>query len=459
LIVQCEHCQTKYRIADEKVKGKGVKVRCAKCENVFTVTPPENDIQAPTPAPTSPPETEEGPVPSHANSVFDGPEQPTPEASSPALAGPEPPAPPSQEKPASGNGGGVIEGPPGFSPLPPLDDFQDPPFPEEEQPSVETTPANQGAGGSHVPPLFGEEGMDSGAQRPAHEMDHTGLASPPPSETEQPEDGGFEIEGTMREESLPGSDPFGDETDEGIAASPQDPDAQWGNIAINEQALPDLPGGDFGLADSSGYEPPPPVPMEEAEEQAPPDHLDDPTSGTSTVPAYQPETRTSRGGKKGLVFLLLLAALGGGGYYAYPTVMEMIQSRGQQTEGTLTPTNIKVKSLSRDDGKILYVVRGEVRNESTVNVGIIQVEAQFRDASGSVLSKATSYCGNLFEDSELGSLDLKKIRSDLQNELGQSLSNRSIAPGQAVPFLVVLENPPSGISEVTVTIPSHKETT
>jgi hypothetical protein len=254
-------------------------------------------------------------------------------------------------------------------------------------------------------------------------MDHAGLASPRPSATEQPEADGFEIEGTMREESLPGSDFFGGETGEGIAASPLDPDSGWGNIAINGQAPPDSAGDDFGLADSTGYDPPQPVPMEEpVEQEALPEHLDGTTTGTSTVQSYQPETRTSSGGKKGLIFLLLLAALGGGGYYAYPTVMEMIQSRGQQAEGTLTPADIQVKALNRTDGKILYSVRGEVRNESV-------------------------------------NLDLKRVQSDLQNELGQSLSNASVIPGQAVPFLVILDNPPSGVSKVTVSILSFKETT
>jgi hypothetical protein len=345
-------------------------------------------------------------------------------------------------------------GTPGLSTPPSPHGSPDPPLPEEEQHS----PAYQEAGG-YVPPSLEEGELDLGAQRPAHEMDHTGLASPPPSTTEQPEDGGFEIEGTMREEPLPGSDPFMDETGEGVADLPQDPDAQWGNIAINGQAPPDTAGGVFGLADNSDQEPPPPVPMEEHLEQALPDHLDDTTAGTSAVPAYKPETRTSSRGKKGLVFLLLLAALGGGGYYAYPTVMEIIQSRGQQTEGTLTPANIQVKALNRTDGKILYSVRGEIRNESAGNVGMIKVEAQFRNASGDVLSTATSYCGNLFEDSELVSRDLKQVRSDLQNELGQSLSNATVVPGQAVPFLVILDNPPSGVSKVTVTILSFKETT
>ncbi|MBN2720767.1 MAG: zinc-ribbon domain-containing protein, partial [Proteobacteria bacterium] len=37
VIVECEKCHTKYRIPDEKVRGKGVKVRCAKCHHTFTV--------------------------------------------------------------------------------------------------------------------------------------------------------------------------------------------------------------------------------------------------------------------------------------------------------------------------------------------------------------------------------------------------------------------------------------
>ena len=40
MIVQCEACQTKFRLADEKVKPGGTKVRCSKCKEIFTVMPP-----------------------------------------------------------------------------------------------------------------------------------------------------------------------------------------------------------------------------------------------------------------------------------------------------------------------------------------------------------------------------------------------------------------------------------
>ena len=38
MIVKCEQCQTRFKIPDEKVTDKGVKVRCNKCGHTFRVT-------------------------------------------------------------------------------------------------------------------------------------------------------------------------------------------------------------------------------------------------------------------------------------------------------------------------------------------------------------------------------------------------------------------------------------
>src|SRR5687768_7387579 len=37
MIVKCEQCQTRFKIPDEKVTEKGVKVRCTKCQHTFRV--------------------------------------------------------------------------------------------------------------------------------------------------------------------------------------------------------------------------------------------------------------------------------------------------------------------------------------------------------------------------------------------------------------------------------------
>lgn len=41
MIIACDHCNTRFRLDDSRVKPEGVKVRCTKCQNVFVVTPPQ----------------------------------------------------------------------------------------------------------------------------------------------------------------------------------------------------------------------------------------------------------------------------------------------------------------------------------------------------------------------------------------------------------------------------------
>ena len=49
MVIQCDKCQSKFKLDDSKVTEKGVKVRCTKCKNIFTVkkepAPEGNEIK------------------------------------------------------------------------------------------------------------------------------------------------------------------------------------------------------------------------------------------------------------------------------------------------------------------------------------------------------------------------------------------------------------------------------
>ncbi len=47
MVVQCSNCQTRFRVAPEKVSPKGARMRCSKCKTIFNVPPAE---ERPTPA-------------------------------------------------------------------------------------------------------------------------------------------------------------------------------------------------------------------------------------------------------------------------------------------------------------------------------------------------------------------------------------------------------------------------
>jgi len=67
MIVACPKCESKYNLPEDKIATTGSKVRCAKCQNIFTVMPPAKDFEdelsvlqaaeapaAPKPAPAQP---------------------------------------------------------------------------------------------------------------------------------------------------------------------------------------------------------------------------------------------------------------------------------------------------------------------------------------------------------------------------------------------------------------------
>ncbi len=94
MIIQCEECSTRFRLADEKLKSTGTKVRCSKCKHVFTVMPPEPEPAEEVPAPV-----EEQPVAAATEDVS-APE-PSEETSTPEPTEDAPVSEPSEEPPAS----------------------------------------------------------------------------------------------------------------------------------------------------------------------------------------------------------------------------------------------------------------------------------------------------------------------------------------------------------------------
>ena len=41
MIANCPECQTRYRVADDRIGPKGARIRCQKCQTVFSIDPPD----------------------------------------------------------------------------------------------------------------------------------------------------------------------------------------------------------------------------------------------------------------------------------------------------------------------------------------------------------------------------------------------------------------------------------
>jgi predicted Zn finger-like uncharacterized protein len=103
MVVECQSCNAKYNVDENKLPAAGVKVRCHKCQNIITIKkpapPPVAEPVAPA-APVPPPQVPVEPqVPEVAPSAIPEPapipqpEPPRPEIKAPVVETPSPPPP------------------------------------------------------------------------------------------------------------------------------------------------------------------------------------------------------------------------------------------------------------------------------------------------------------------------------------------------------------------------------
>jgi predicted Zn finger-like uncharacterized protein len=218
MIVECAQCHTKFKIADEKITPRGVKVRCSKCKNMFVVKP--DGVEA---VPEEPPEEKAEGVPVDISKA-------------PTRVESRPPRVPSSEK---------------QFPLPP------PPVPA-------------GAG----PGLEDKIGLDFGAPTPAPERLPSKLPEPPPLDqmatmpTRPPPR-------ATPPSPVPAASPFADKP----AAAPAKSDlgnSLFGDLSLEQEAKKPLvePKGPRTAFATKAMPPPPPPPS-----VAPPPPDDDPFAG------------------------------------------------------------------------------------------------------------------------------------------------------------------------------------
>ncbi len=487
MIVQCDSCNSRYRIAEEKILPQGIKVRCAKCKEVFVVKPPDEAQQidkpqppAPEkksesePSPPEPPPPVETPpeTPPAGKLPHAAPEQEPEDEPAPSEPPPEPQAKEPSSQPPLPPPGAKGTAPPADTTVPPEKETA-PIGPEEALSSLIGTPSEEDF--QPTTPDFSSGKEDKEPEPPAPDTPDPATEvktdapageppplpetpSPPQMPEEEPVSPALPDPGTSpdSEDALP---PLSQDIGSGQPAAAEgtpDPESlEWGNIALETESEQTPDQTDIDIS------PPEPAALDDLEEQPP--HIDETVASYTkpiTVKMPKPDIRAKppKKERKGLRLLLLLVLLLAAGYYNYPKIRILLPSKSTAQQGDLAVENVQVSTLKRGDGVLLAAVRGNIRNKYLSNKGMIQVEAIFKGKGGKELARAAAYCGNLFSDNELASRDLPSIRTALENELGQSLSNSSIAPESSVPFLIVMEDPPLDSKEVTVKVIKFSDT-
>ncbi|NVM21994.1 MAG: zinc-ribbon domain-containing protein [Desulfobacterales bacterium] len=175
-----------------------------------------------------------------------------------------------------------------------------------------------------------------------------------------------------------------------------------------------------------------------------------------------------------LLVLLIFVLMGGGAYGAY-TVLKNYDSRGfhikipflefltgKMKPETIDPGNMHIALLEQlitgefvDNNAIigrLFVIRGKIRNEYLGARSSIRVKGVLYSKGGKIARDRVVYCGNFLSDTELQTLDRPAINEKLGNRFGDKKANLKVPSGKVLPFMLVFADLPPDLGEFSVEV-------
>ncbi|MBW2604973.1 MAG: zinc-ribbon domain-containing protein [Deltaproteobacteria bacterium] len=167
---------------------------------------------------------------------------------------------------------------------------------------------------------------------------------------------------------------------------------------------------------------------------------------------------------KPLVVLLILALLAGGSYGTYvvldfmnieiPFISDYLKPKVSDPAGSLKIDTLDVNSkflLNVKDGK-LFVITGRVKNGYPDVRRFISINGRLYKKGKILVQTETVFCGNFLSDIELSNIELEAIKKRLSNRFGDNKSNMQINPGGELPFMLIFSNLPDDLEEFSIEV-------
>jgi predicted Zn finger-like uncharacterized protein len=448
VVVQCPTCQSKFRIADEKVTDRGVRVRCTSCKNVFQVRKPGAGGADQTPGPGNTMDLSALGAAAVAKSGSTGPVKTG--STGPVKTGSTGPV-------KTGSTGPIKAGAAARPSTGPVKPSTGPVKPSTGPVRPSTDKVRGAARRLDADDLFGMAELTGDAPLSA------GLDPPPPI----PEPPAITKPGS----SLPGLDDLDLEIDDRSAQKaarppplpeldePQQPpppldppippadsvaeplpDAA-GPMALDDPFAAIAPGGSAAAANNAPAEE---KPVRATEPRPRTDPVLRRDAARAPTPA-EPEIAPARALISSAITGLLGAAL------AIAVVITSALSDdsaagwlGFGTAADVIPTGVVSGLYDTAGGKPVFYVRGRVENRSSKVRGPVRVTAELV-ADGASEAKADAIAGAEPTPEDVWSLRSPADAEKLTRTLQAARVDRSIAPGASLPFFALIPDPPADL--------------
>ncbi len=118
--------------------------------------------------------------------------------------------------------------------------------------------------------------------------------------------------------------------------------------------------------------------------------------------------------------------------------------------GRITLRSVEASYVKNKKLGTLLVISGEAVNEYNKPRASIQVKGMIFGADGEEVASKTAFCGNPLTKEQLATMSMDKIDAAMTNQFGDSLANMEVAPGDAIPFVIVIAKPEKGATDYGV---------
>jgi hypothetical protein len=116
---------------------------------------------------------------------------------------------------------------------------------------------------------------------------------------------------------------------------------------------------------------------------------------------------------------------------------------GAQEQPILTITEtMQAYFLENSKAGQLFVVEGEVLNETAKPVSFVLLEGKLYTSNNNIAQTQKCYSGNTMTRDELKIFSINDIQQRMMNREGKNLMNVRILPKNRVPFMLVFHNLP-----------------
>jgi len=451
MVIQCAACDTRFKLADDKIKSGGVKVRCSKCKEVFTVMPPEEEATEDTPDFSTEEESTESAGSDWSDLDSDN-----------------------DDSGESEEAGGI--------------DWSN--MGGDDESTDESENDDAGDGGFS----FGDDDSSSDTDSIAFDDDSSGGSdefSVDESDGPSEEDFGFDEQvGEGANDEFSFDDGAGSSLDVSDDAAP---DFDWDGSSDDTDSSDnlDLAGDegdgdlDFSSVDLEEKEEPPPSP-----EAAPSSLVIEDTDKPLSAKGPQRGTGSKRGRKqkkqkkgpmRGILFFFLFILILAGGHagilywkgfwkgdpaeftsmdhqtvhlqvykelYAEITGGKVVRA----PVGQISVLGMSGRFVENNSAGTVFVIEGKIKNEFKETRSAIAVRGVLYNQSGKPTMRKKVYCGNKLSEVELQTLSLDKIQERLDNQFGDSLSNLDVSPGVVLPYTIVFGKLPDNLAEFNVEV-------